>query len=228
MTDTPTQLPLFVAGDDEATTAVWEARRLRPLQQLWTPEALSRSFLLSSADQAQVRTYRGSPNRRGFALQLMLMRFLHSVIPSFERVPEPIIHFISLQLDINPSALDTYATRSQTRDDHTAQIRSYLGLRAYVATDSPAPLAYLTARAMHRDDAGILIAEAEDWMRRARILFPSVSTLQRLVGQASTIAEEQIQKVVVGQLQPTQIAALDGLWLNAGQPHTQLHRALPS
>ena len=64
---------------------------------------------------------------------------------------------------------------------------------------------------MHRDDAGVLIAEAEDWLRRAHILFPAVSTLQRLVGYARMVAEEQIQQVVMRQLQPAQIANLEAL-----------------
>ena len=53
----------------------------------------------------------------------------------------------------------------------------------------------------------MLIAEAGDWLRRARILFPAVSTLQRLVGQARADAEEQVQQVVMRQLQPVQIGA---------------------
>ncbi len=211
MADTPTQLPLFAPSEDEEVAAQIEARRLRPLAQLWTPEALSRSFLLSHDDIAQIRTCHGSHNRLGFALQLALIRFLHIVLPNFVRVPEPIIHFISLQLDINPSALTTYASRPQTRDDHVAQIRTYLGLRSYAAADSDALRTYLIQRAMHRDDAGVLIAEAEDWLRRAHILFPAVSTLQRLVGYARMVAEEQIQQVVMRQLQPAQIANLEAL-----------------
>ena len=189
MTDTPTQLPLFAPSEDEEIAAQIEARRLRPLAQLWTPEALSRSFLLSHDDLTQIRTCHGSHNRLGFALQLALIRFLHIVLPNFVRVPEPIIHFISLQLDSNPSALTTYAVRPQTRDDHVAQIRTYLGLRSYAAADSDALRTYLIQRAMHRDDAGVLIAEAEDWLRRARILFPAVSTLQRLVGYARLVED---------------------------------------
>lgn len=196
MTDIPIQPPLFAPSEDEEVTAPIEARRLRPLVQLWTPEALSRSFLLSHDDLAQICTCHGSHNRLGFALQLALIRFLHIVLPNFARVPEPTIHYISLQLNINPSALTAYAARPQTRDDHVAQIRTYLGLRSYAVADSDALRAYLIQRAMHRDDTGVLIAEAEDWLRRTRILFPAVSKLQCLVGYARMVAEEQIQQVV--------------------------------
>ena len=96
MSDTPTQLPLFAPTEEEVVAAQIEARRLRPLAQLWSPDALSRAFLFSTDDLTQIRTCHGSHNRLGFALQLALIRFLHILLPNFARVPEPIIHFISL------------------------------------------------------------------------------------------------------------------------------------
>jgi len=211
MADPLTQIPLFPSDEDEVVVAQIEARRLRPLAQQWTPETLSRSFLLSEEDLLQVRTCRGSHNRLGFALQLTLIRFLFITLPNFVRVPETIIHFISLQLDINPSVLSSYPTRPQTRDDHAAQIRTYLELRAYTAADSEALRVYLIQRAMHRDDVGVLIAEAEDWLRRTKIIFPAVSTLQRLVGSARMVATEQIEQIIMSQLQPAQKIAMEAL-----------------
>lgn len=50
--------------------------------------------------------------------------------------------------------------RGQTCDVHSAQIRGSLGLRLYAASDAEPLQVFLVQRAMHRDDAGILIAEA--------------------------------------------------------------------
>lgn len=211
MSELPVQLCLPDPSADIDLPAAWEARRLRPLLQLWTPEALSRVFFLSAEDRAQVQGCRGSHNRLGFALQLVLMRFLNIVLPDLGRVPEPILHFVSLQIDINPVALAAYGTRGQTRDIHSTQIRDYLGLRLYAASDAEPLQAFLVQRAMHRDDAGVLIAEAEDWLRRNAILFPAVSTLHRLVGAARIIAEAQLHAVIQSQLTPTRNEALDGL-----------------
>jgi TnpA family transposase len=216
MAEPPIQLSLPDPSADIDLPAAWEARRLRPLLQLWTPETLSRVFFLSTEDRAQVQSCRGSHNRLGFALQLVLMRFLNIVLPDLSRVPEPILHFVSLQIDVNPVALMTYATRSQTRDAHSVQIRDYLGLRLYAAGDAEPLQGFLVQRAMHRDDAGVLIAEAEDWLRRNGILFPAVGTLQRLVGAARSIAEAHIHAVIQRQLTPACIAALDAL-LNRSQ-----------
>jgi len=211
MAESLIQLMLPDPSMDMDLPTAWEARQLRPLFQLWTPEDLSRVFFLSASDLAQVQTCRGSHNRLGFALQLLLMRFLHIILPDLARVPEPVLHFISLQLDVSPVALTAYGMRGQTRDAHSAQIRTYLGLRLYVINDAEPLQAFLIQRAMHRDDAGILIAEAEDWLRRAGILFPAVGTLQRLVTTARTNAEAHIHTIIQGQLTPARRAALDAL-----------------
>lgn len=193
MTDGLAQLPLFTTDDTESAATV-EARRRRPLTQEWTPEALSRYFLLSGDDLAQVKQCRGSTNRLGFALHLVLLRFLHVSLPSFEGVPDAIVHFVSLQLDIAPGALATYPLRAQTRDDHLAQIRTYLGLRSYTAADAAELRTYLVQRAQHRDDSGILLAEAEDWLRRSRMLFPALGTLHRLVSEARALADDNLER----------------------------------
>lgn len=210
MVDQLAQLALFVSDDVETPAAV-EARRFRPLSQVWTPEALSRYFLLSSDDLAQIKQCRGTANRLGFALHLVLLRFLHVAVPTLERVPDAIIHFVSLQLDAPPTALAAYPQRVQTRDDHLTQIRTYLGLRPFASTDTDALRAYLVQRAHHRDDSSVLLAEAEDWLRRANILFPALSTLHRLIGEAQTLADDALYQTLVRQLQPAHITALDSL-----------------
>lgn len=235
MTEPFVQLPLPEPGADVDLPAAWEARRLRPLLQTWTPEALSRVFFLSTEDRAQVQTCRGSHNRLGFGLQLVLMRFLHIVLPDLARVPEPVLHFISLQLDLNPAVLAAYGTRGQTRDAHSAQIRTYLGLRLFAADDGPPLQGYLVQRAMHRDDAGVLVAEAEAWLRRHHILFPAIGTLQRLVATARTLADAEVYAVIARQMTPARQAALDALltrsqgrrgstfaWLKAPAPHASV------
>jgi TnpA family transposase len=161
---------------------------------------------------AQVRQCRGAHNRLGFALQLVMLRFLHFPLPSVEMIPEPIIHFVSLQVGVDPVVLEEYSQRrEQTRDDHAVQIREYLGLRAYTAADSDRLLSFLIQRALQRDDPGVLTEEAEEWLRKEHILFPALSTIQRLMAQARATAEEQIHHTINRQLKPRQIMAMEGL-----------------
>lgn len=189
-----------------------EARRLKALDLDWSPETLGRHFLLTEADLAQVRLCRGAHNRLGFALQLVMLRYLHFPLPSVEMTPEPVIHFVSLQIGTDPAVLGEYSQRrEQTRDDHAAQIRDYLGVRAYASADGDRLLAFLIERAMQRDDPGVLTDEAEEWLRKEHILFPALSTLQRLVAQARATGEERIHAVVTRQLKRRHITAMEAL-----------------
>jgi TnpA family transposase len=209
-------LPAIGQADAERHEPVVEARRLTPLAREWTTELLGRSFLLSPADLEQVRTCRGPHNRLGFALHLALLRVLRFPLPSLAVVPAPIVHFMSRQLEVDPAVLSEYARRDQTRDDHLAQIRAYLDLRAYAAADGERLLGFVVECALHRDDPGVLLEEAEAWLRHEGILLPAVGTLTRLVGRARVIAEERIHARVTAQLTLRHVEAIERL---LEQPH---------
>jgi hypothetical protein len=110
------QLELTLASDE---AAVDERRRLKPLRRDWTPH-----FLLSAKDIDEMRRYRGAENRLGFALTLLLIRFLNSAPGPLEEVPEMIVDFVNSQAGVDPGILSAYGKRrSQTRDDHAMRIR---------------------------------------------------------------------------------------------------------
>ncbi len=163
----------------------------------------------------QVRTCRGAPNRLGFALNLLLLRFLHCPLPELTLTPACIVHFVAMQLNIHPDVLAEYsARRSQTRDEHMVQIRDYLGLRSYSREQDDSRLSeYLFARALQRDDPGVLLEEAEEWLREEAILFPAESTIQRIIAQVRPQAEHQLFAVITDQLNVAQWRALEELLL---------------
>ena len=191
-------------------------RRLKLLDESWTPETLSREFLLTSADLLQVQRCVGSHNRLGFALHLVVLRLVHIPLATLEGLPDAIVHFVALQLAIDPAVLGAYPQRAQTRDDHLTRIRQHLGVRAYAVSDAEPLRAYLIQRALQRDDPAILLDEGEEWLRRMQILFPALSTLQRLVGEARERAEVEFSAVIVGQITPQQRTAMLAL---VEQPH---------
>src|SRR2546425_993481 len=85
-----------------------DVRRWRILRQDWSPEALARFFLLSAEDMLQVRTCRGAANRLGFALNLLLLRFLYCPLPPLNLIPPRIVQFVAMQLNIHPDVLAEY------------------------------------------------------------------------------------------------------------------------
>jgi TnpA family transposase len=190
-----------------------EPRRFTALHGDWPPEDLGHFFWLTPDDLLQVRSCRGAANRLGFALNLLLLRFLHYPLPSLDRVPDRVVQFVAMQLNTPPGVVVEYgARRKQTRDVHLVQIRAYLGMRLYVhERDDQRLAAYLLSRALERDDPAVLLEAAEDWLRDDGILFPAESTLQNLITQARPQADVQLFAAITRQLNPFQSAALDEL-----------------
>ncbi len=201
------ELPL-VSDDAEAE----ERRRLNPLRRDWTPELLGRHFLLSAADVEETKRCRGAGNRLGFALTLLLVRFLNTVLASAQEAPEVVVDVVSSQVGEQPEVLAGYGKRRpQTRDDHAKRIRRYLGIRAFVASDGEWLLAFLLERAMHRDDPAVLLDEVEERLRRERVLLPVERTLDRLVTHARVVAEQRIHRTITSQLTREQKAVFEEL-----------------
>jgi len=190
-----------------------ESRRSKALQGDWTPEELGRFFWLTPDDLLQVRTCRGATNRLGFALNLLLLRLLNCPLPSLEGLPARIVRFVGMQLNTHPEVLAEYsARRPQTRDEHLVQIRAHLGVRTYVREeDDPRLAEYLFSRALQRDDPGILLEDAEDWLRGQGILFPAESTIQKVIAQVRPQAETHIFAAITRQLTAVQFGALEDL-----------------
>jgi len=190
-----------------------DSRRLAPLHGEWPSEDLGRFFWLTPNDMLQVRTCRGAANRLGFALNLLLLRFLFYQLPAHETIPERIVQFVAMQLNTHREVFADYLTRRrQTRDAHLGQMRAYLDVRVYSHETDAARLAeYLLSRALQRDDPVILLEEAEEWLREEGILFPAERTLQKLIAQVRPQADLQLFSTITRQLSVVQSNALEDL-----------------
>lgn len=188
-------------------------RRFKALTDEWTSEELGRFFWLAPEDMQEVRTCRGAANRLGFALNLLLLRFLHCPLPDGNLTAARIIQFVAMQLNVHPDVLAEYSVRRpQTRDEHLVQIRGYLKLRPYAHEgDDPRLTDYLLTRALQRDDPAVLLEEAEDWLREEGILLPAESTIHKIIAQVRPQAESQVFAAITHQLSATQAQALEDL-----------------
>lgn len=86
-------------------------RRFKALTDEWSSKELGRLFWLTPEDMLQVRTCRGAANRLGFALNLLLLRFLHCQLPDVTLTPARIVQFVAMQLNVHPDVLAEYSTR---------------------------------------------------------------------------------------------------------------------
>ena len=90
-----------------------EAERLRfnSFPSDLSAEDLIGFFTLSPTDLRQLPANASAANRLGFALQLVLLRFLGFHLPELSSVPSTVIDFAASQIDVEPEQLRSYGER---------------------------------------------------------------------------------------------------------------------
>ena len=90
-----------------------EAERLRfnSLPSDLSDEDLIGFFTLSQTDLRQVPANASAANRLGFALQLVLLRFLGFHLPEFSSVSITVIDFAASQIDVESELLSIKSAR---------------------------------------------------------------------------------------------------------------------
>lgn len=114
-------------------------------------------FTLSQTDIQQIPAHASAVNRLGFALQLLLLRFLGFHPPQLTSVPEIVIEFVASQIDVESVQINFYGIRDQTRSDHQRQIENYLGYRSATQDDLKIVTKWLNARALEHDRPMLLM-----------------------------------------------------------------------
>jgi hypothetical protein len=175
-------------------------------------EALDRFFTLSDADLAEVRRRHGDSNRLGWALQLCGLRMLGFCPDDMTSAPAVAVRFLSRQLGVEPGVLATYGVRAQTRTDHLAQVKSYLGFPSATPDDLERLGEWLAAEAMAQDRPIVLFHLACARLYELRLVRPGLTVIeQSLVGAARETARRETARRVAPLLTPERCRRLDGL-----------------
>lgn len=145
---------------------------------------LGRFFTLTTDDLALLEQLRGDDNRLGFALQLCTLRFLGFIPNDLLDPPGVMVRLLAHQLDISATAFQTYGQREQTRSDHLLQVMEHLNYRRAAAEDLTTLEEWLVNRALEHDRPTFLLHLAAERLRWERILWPGLTTLERIVSTA--------------------------------------------
>jgi len=133
------------------------------------------------------------------------------VLDRSETLPDELVTFIAEQLDLRTGTLADYASREQTMTDHARALTATLGLRGAVRADIPFMID-AAAKAAWVTDKGLVIATGViDTLREARILLPSLSTVERAGIAGRARARKQAAHALLSGFRPEQLGALDGL-----------------
>ncbi len=163
-----------------------EAERLRfnSFPADLSAEDLIGFFTLSPTDLRQIPANASAANRLGFALQLILLRFLGFHLPQLSSVPSEVIDFAASQIDVESEQLGSYGEREQTRSDHQRQIEKYLAYRTATQDDLKHVTGWLTERSLEHDRPILLLQLLCEHLQNERLARPGLTILEKIVGAA--------------------------------------------
>jgi hypothetical protein len=160
-----------------------ELGQLRGFPEITRAE-LIRYFTLTPADEMFVRTFRGSGNVLGAAVQLCTLPWLGFVPDEVSSVPRAAVDRLGERLRVVPEVLAGYAVRDQTRTDHLREIAQYSRWRAMDELEWKQLGEFLFSRAMEHDAPKLLFRLACEYLISVRVIRPGVVNLLERVATA--------------------------------------------
>ena len=145
-------------------------------------------FGLSVEEIALISKRSGELNRLVLAIQLGALRYLGFVPDDISQTPSVIVEYLASQLNLNPKGLSTYQQRPNTRSSQLQRIRKILGWKKPTSRDLLSWSNWLLDRAMEHDRPSLLFQLLCEKLKVEKIVRPAVTTLERMVIQARSVA----------------------------------------
>ncbi len=173
---------------------------------------LDRVFFLDDDDLKLVGKHRGEHMMAGFALQLVTVRWLGTILEDPLDVPGGVLDFVAgQQLGMaNPSKVKRYTEREHTRFDHQWEIKKDCGYREFGDAEEEFTKWAAWSRATG-DGPKAIFADGLAWLRERNILLPGVTTLARLVAKVRDETTRQLLEELAALPDPVQRRALGRL-----------------
>ncbi len=175
-------------------------------------EEISKYFVLSQSDLAEILECRGTTNKIGFSVQLCSLRWFGYLLPDLRNVPPAIIERLMQQLELDGQVdLSEYPQSENTRTGHQERIRAYLGFQKCDELQRLRLLLHITDQVAELPRNANLIDTACEWLYEHQIVRPATRTLQEVVTEAKTHGMDQVYKLINYGLTIEQRAMIDGL-----------------
>jgi hypothetical protein len=146
-------------------------------------EELLRDWTLNAQDKAEIRACNGQAQRYQFALQLcVLRRYGYFMASEQTSVPVRIVNHLGAQLGYAPTLFLPRVEREATVLAHRKRLRRYLEYQGFGPQERTQLQGWLREQRRLDLDSSELCDLATEYLQRNRILVPSESTLQRIVG----------------------------------------------
>lgn len=180
-------------------------------QDIITDWELGSFYTFSLDDLKIINQHRRDYNKLGFAVLLCSLRYPGWPISRSESIPQTLLKYISKQLNINCEVFPQYFQRDATRLEHLDEIRQRYGYRNFTIKEYKNLLLYLQKEAMNNGKGIYLINLALDELRKYKVIYPAISTIERAVWEARKYAEDKIYKIINRNITDEQRSKLDNL-----------------
>ena len=178
----------------------------------YTREQLVEQAALTEEDIQKVMECRGSHNRLGFAYQIGFVR-LQNRLPSqqpFEIVDE-LLTYTAVQLEMDAANIEQYSARRETVAQHQNRIRKHLELRSFGKRETSRVEDFLFEECCRLEQTTALRSRVRVFLRENRILEPSETSLDRLIGEQRRKSREYIFQTIHESLSASAIDTLNAL-----------------
>lgn len=163
-------------------------------------DQLARYFLLSTGDLALIRSKAEAHTQLGFALQMVTVRFLGTLLDNPADVPVSVTDYVARQIGV-PGATDLHTYhQSKTRYRHAEEIKIRFGYRDFSDLSVGLPLVrFLYTRATLSPERPIQLFDlATSWLVERNVLLPGASLLERLVARVRERANVALWEKLAG------------------------------
>lgn len=175
-----------------------------------------RHCTLTPDDLAVLATKRATHNRLGHALLLCAMRHPGRILEPAEVPPAPMVAYVARQVGADPSALEIYAGRVQTRREQIAELMCRHGFLGFGPPEAKLLLAWLTPIAQINRKPAYLVATLLDELQRRRIQLLPPLVAELVVHHARTRAERITYRALTDGMDAVRTAELDSLLASLG------------
>lgn len=174
-------------------------------------EELARDWSLSEEDVAQVNRSRSPIPKLHLALQLCYLRKYGCFLSEFQ-VPLKIVNHIHLQIGLEPVLFAPELTMyEETRQEHEARIRRYLGFNSFGPVVARALEDFLITLANEGVDRESLLSRAGEYLFDKRITPPGTTVLLKIIATAYHKAERGIFDEIYERVPVSFREKIDGL-----------------
>lgn len=167
-------------------------------------------FTIYPHDKENISSNRGAQNRLGYAVQLCWLRFTGTTFSNPKDIPPYLVKYIAGQLDVNPSLLQEYGERRQTRSKHIRNICKDYGFRPYEMAKGEIDVFILEELKSGRSSQA-LIGDVVNYAKLKRIVLPTIGAIEELVRDSRIDFEENVFDKIYSQLSTKQREAMDKL-----------------